>query len=66
MSTTILVRQAEPSGDGFESHNEGRHLADPQTGEPVLGEFANQYREFATRAEAVQYVERHGYVAVLA
>lgn len=56
----ILVRKNEP-GHG---NGDGWHLADVESGEPVLGEFSNQYREFDTREAAVEYVQQRGHIAV--
>lgn len=37
------------------------HIADPVSGFPVFGEFANSYRRFDSKEEAVEFVRSRGF-----
>lgn len=55
-SGTVLVRKNE--------EDDGWHIADPESGLPVLGDFLNQYETFDTREDAIEFVTRKGYKPV--
>lgn len=40
------------------------HIADPVSGYPVLGDLANEYMEFRTKKEAVEFVRIKGFKSV--
>ena len=66
---TILVRANNDGGyREFPIDENGHklrwHLADPDDGCPILGEFANTYREFTSKRNAIEFVRKHGFVAV--
>jgi hypothetical protein len=52
----ILIRRT----DNPESPNRRWHIADPEDGGPIFGDFINTYQYFASKREALRFVRERG------